>query len=107
MADPQLDRIETKLTAVEGKCNRLAGTVWGNPEEGRKSLEDRIMERLNEISGDLRGIRTDVDEMKTEKLEADAERRGMKRAIGYTGVTNVLNLVALVAGLYSLWSVFG
>lgn len=91
----KIDLVLAHQEAIEKKLEEYNRSLYGDPATGYEGLQS-----------DVKQLKKAIETMiKDQQLQA-AEKRGMKRLIGYTGITSAATLITL---LLMIWQagVFG
>jgi hypothetical protein len=82
--------------------------LYGYPELGQEGFRQEIKRELEEVKGETRTTKKLCEDLRQERRDELSERRGLRKAVGYTGITNFVTLVMLVGLIFALWQgIFG
>ena len=82
--------------------------LYGHPELGQVGFRNEIKEQVRDLREEIQSTRTLCEDLRQERRDELSERKGLRKAVGYTGVTNFLTLFTLLGLIFALWQgVFG
>jgi len=88
-----------RIGRVQADLTDLRRAIYGYPELEQMGMREDMFTRLDTLKRELAETKGVCDGIAQQRREEAAERRGMKRLVGYTGVSSLLTLVTLVVGL--------
>lgn len=112
MADtpPSSDRVvrdlQLRLDSLEHKVDRVTDGIYGNLNYGEAGF-------LREVREEVKSLRTLCEDLRDERRQEQAERRGkdklITRTLSFTGVTNIVTLIGVIALVVTIWQsgIFG
>lgn len=95
--------LDRKVMLLEGRLEDLTRALYGYPALGQSGFREEMERRVQELSEEVAATKTICEDLRMERRDELAERRGIKRVIGYTGITSVLTLLTLLALIISIW----
>jgi hypothetical protein len=82
--------------------------LYGYPELGQEGFRHEMKRELEEVKDATRTTKKLCEDLRQERRDELSERRGLRKAVGYTGITNLLTLATLVGLIVALWNgIFG
>jgi hypothetical protein len=100
--------LERKVKANEDRIEDLMRALYGHPALGQRGFRQEIEGEIATLRGDVHATKQLCEDLRQERRDELAERRGIKRVLGYSGATNLLTLLTLVSLIIMLWQgVFG
>lgn len=100
--------LEDKVQRNYDRLDELMKALYGYPELGQRGFRQEIEAQLTLLSADIAATRTMCEDLRQERRDELSERRGLRKAVGYTGITNLLTLLTLIGLIFALWQgIFG
>lgn len=109
----KVDELERKVLELNARHKRVTDALYGNPEYGEAGFRSEIDRRILEMREEVKSLKTLCEDLRDERRQEQAERRGrdrlITRTISFTGITNVVMLITVVALAITIWQsgVFG
>ncbi len=92
------------MDSFDRQLEELVRAIYGYPSLGQKGFREEIEMRAQRLEADIEKTTELCENLVAQRREEAAERRGMKRLVGYTGATSGLTLLTLVGLLISIWN---
>jgi hypothetical protein len=112
MTDPQKDKVirdlEEKIQRNEDRLKELTRALYGYPELGQRGFREEMERQLEVVKTEVGATREMCEDLRQERRDELSERRGLRKAVGYTGITNFVTLIMLIGLILALWrGIFG
>lgn len=114
--DPVVRSLEERIAANKQRLDEIFRALYGYSDLGQKGFKKETEERLEGLAREIGRAREEnertrelCETLQQERRDELAEKRGMKRVIGYTGITSVMTLLTMITLLITIWQsgVFG
>jgi hypothetical protein len=100
--------LEEKIQRNEDRIKELTRALYGYPELGQRGFREEMERQLELIRVDVSTAKQMCEDLRQERRDELSERRGLRKAVGYTGITNFVTLLMLIGLILSLWQgIFG
>lgn len=107
--DAVITDLQKNIERLERRVEELVKALYGDPTWGRQGFREEMERRIARLDEDIRNTKRLCDDLQQQRENELAERRGVKRVLGWTGVTNLLTLITLASLLIVIYQsgVFG
>ena len=95
-AERSIEEIRQTVDRLEDNIENLTRAIYGYAPLSQRGFRDEVQTAISELREEVVVVRNMSETLRRERAEEAAERRGMKRLIGYTGITSLLTLLTLV-----------
>jgi hypothetical protein len=112
MGEPGNDRLirdlQEQIQRNDDRLKELTKALYGYPELGQRGFRQEIETQLELLKTEVSLAKQMCEDLRQERRDELSERRGLRKAVGYTGITNLLTLLTLVGLILALWNgIFG
>ncbi len=95
--------LEERIKFNSDRIEDLMRALYGHPELGQEGFRSEIKAEIAAIRIDVVASRQLCEDLRQERRDELAERRGMKRFMGYVGVSSFTTLLTLVGLVIAIW----